>query len=223
MDGFLSYDQIKVHPKYKERTDFTTPWGTFVYAKMPFGMLNAGATFQREMDIAFAEEEYNFVVVYMDDITMFSKSDNDHLKHLKQVFLKCRKFSISLNPKNSNFSMREGKLLGRIISKYGIKIDPDSVDAIQKISIPRNKKEVHPFIGRVNFLRRLVPSFAKILRFITNMLRNASDMKCKLEENNSFNGIKKALIEAPVLISLVFFSLQSTLLVEYYYRKIRKM
>ena len=84
------------------------------------------------------------------------------------------------NPRKSNFAMKEGKLLGHIISKDGIRIDLDRVNDILKVDEPRNKKEVHPFIGRVNFLRRLVPSFAKILRFITNILRNASEMKCKL-------------------------------------------
>ena len=109
---------------------FTTPWGTFMYAKMPFGLMNAGATFQRAMDIAFSEEKDIFVVIYLDDITFFSKYDEQHLQHLERVFLKCRKFGISLNPKKSNFALEEGKLLGHIISKDGIKIDPQRVDAI---------------------------------------------------------------------------------------------
>ena len=86
--------------------------------------------FQREMDIAFSEEEDGFVVIYLDDITVFSKTDQDHLQHLKRVFLKCRKFGISLNPKKYNFDMEEGKLLGHIISEKGIRIDPDRVVAI---------------------------------------------------------------------------------------------
>ena len=104
--------------------------------------MNAGATFQRAMDIDFSEEKDKFVVIYLDDITIFSKSDDQHLQHLKRFFLKCRKFGISLNPKKSNFALEEGKLLGRIISKGGIKIDPQRVDAIQKITIPRTKKEI---------------------------------------------------------------------------------
>ena len=84
----------------------------------------------------------------------------DHLKHTKQVFQKCRKFGISLNPKKSNFVLEKGKLLGNIISKDGIKIDPSRVESIQKIEMPRNKKEVQSFIGRVNFLRRFILNFA---------------------------------------------------------------
>ena len=107
---------------------------------MPFGLMNAGAMFQRAMYIEFVEENDKFVLVYMDGITVYSISDKDHIKHLEKVFLKCRRFSISLNPKKSNFSMQEGKLLGHIISKYGNKIDPDRVKAILKVDIPRNTK-----------------------------------------------------------------------------------
>ena len=90
LDGFSRYNQILVHPKDQEKTTFTTPWGTFVYAKMPFCLINAGATFQREMDIAFSEEKDKFVVIYLDDIIVFFKFDEQHLQHLERVFLKCR-------------------------------------------------------------------------------------------------------------------------------------
>ena len=113
-----------------------------MYAKMPFGLMNASATFQRAMNIAFSEEKDKFLVIYLDGITIFSKSDEQHLQHLERVFLKCRKFGISLNPKKSNFALEKGKLLGHIISKDAIKIDPQRVDAIQKIAIPRTKKEI---------------------------------------------------------------------------------
>ena len=69
-----------------------------MYVKMPFGLMNAGAMFQREMDTSFSEEKDRFVVIYLDDISVYSKNDQDHLEHLKRVFLKCRKFGISLNP-----------------------------------------------------------------------------------------------------------------------------
>ena len=86
-----------------------------MYVKMPFGLMNAGETFQRAMDIAFAKEIHDFLVIYLDDITVFSKTDNEHLDHLRQVFIKCRKFGIFLNLKKSIFGLEEGKLLGHII------------------------------------------------------------------------------------------------------------
>jgi len=130
VDGFSGYNQIMVHLKDQEKTTFTTPWGTFMYEKMPFRLMNAGAAFQRAMDIAFFEERDKILVIYLDDITVFLKSDEEHVAHLLRVFRKCRRFGISLNPMKSNFSMKEGKLLGHIISQEGIRIDPKRVEAI---------------------------------------------------------------------------------------------
>ena len=107
-----------------------------MYVKMPFGLMNAGANFQRAMDIAFSEELGFFIIIYLDDVTMFSKTDEEHLEHLRKVFKKCRKFGISLNPKKTLFGLQEGKLLGHIISEEGIKIDPKRIEAILQISHP---------------------------------------------------------------------------------------
>ena len=151
VDGFLGYNQIAMHPDDKEKTTFTTPWGTFMYDKMPFGLMNTRATFQRAMDIAFVGEKDKFVVIYLDDITVFSQSDDEHLKHLKQTFLKCRKFGLFLNPKKSHFAVQEGKLLGHLVSADGIRIDPERVKAILKISLPRSKKDVQSFMVKSTF------------------------------------------------------------------------
>jgi hypothetical protein len=140
IDGFSGYNQIVVHEDDREKTVFTTPWGTFMYDKMPFGLMNAGATFQRAMDIMFVGERDKFVVIYLDDLMVFSNSDAEHLLHLRQTFEKCRKFGLSLNPKKSHFAMQEGKILGHIVSKEGIKVDPKRVEAIDMINIPRNRK-----------------------------------------------------------------------------------
>jgi hypothetical protein len=131
IDGFSGYNQIFVLHEDREKTTFTTPWGTFMYVKMPFGLMNAEATFQRAMDIAFIREKDKFVVIYLDGITVFSKSDKEHCHHLKRVFMKCRKFGISLHPKKSLFTMKECKLLGHIVSAEGVRIDLSKVKAIQ--------------------------------------------------------------------------------------------
>lgn len=110
-------------------------------------MMNASATFQREMDFTFADEMGHFIFIYLDDIINFSKTYEEHLLHLRRVFEKCRKFGISLNPRKKAFSLQEGKLLGHIISKEGIKIDPSRIEAIIKINLHRNVKEVQSFIG----------------------------------------------------------------------------
>ena len=97
--------------------------------------------------------------------------------------------------------MHEGKILIHILSEGGIKIDPERVEAIQKIDIPRNKKEIQSFIGRMNFLRRFIPNFSEIIKLITNMLKKYVEIKWTPEEKYSFEKIKKTVIEDIVLIS----------------------
>lgn len=171
------------------------------------------------MDIDFVDGKDRFFVIYLDDIQIFSKFIEDHMQHLKIVFEKCRKYGISLNPNKSLFGLEEGKLLGHIISKYGIQIDPSRIEAIQKLDIPRNKKEVQYFLGRINFLRRFIPNLAEILTTITNMLRKDSEIKWDAEERIYLSEVKSSLTHAPVLASpdyikefiTVSFSLEHTI------------
>jgi len=200
LDGYSGYNQILVHEDDQDKTTFTTPWGTFKYAKMSFDLENA--TFQHAMDIAFANEKDVFLVVYLDDVTVFSHSDDEKLHHLRVIFQRWRKFRISLNPKKSLFAMEEGKLLDNIISKDDIQIDPSWVEAIQQIDFPRNKKEIQAFNGKMNSLRRCIPNLAKHLRELTNMLKKDNDVKWFEEARKSFHAIKLALTTTPVLISL---------------------
>jgi hypothetical protein len=171
-----------------------------MYAKMSFGLMNVGATFQRAMDIAFIGEKDKFVVIYMDDIIVFSKSDKAHCHHLEKVFLKCRRFCISLNPKKYLFAMKEGKLLGHILSAEGVRIDPRRVEVIQALSFPRSKKEVQSFLSKINFLRIFISNFVELVKHITTMLRKGGEMKWTTESKNYFGQIKRVVIEAPVLI-----------------------
>jgi hypothetical protein len=153
------------------------------------------------MDIAFIREKDQFVVIYLDDITVFSGSDKEHFHHLRKVFLKCRRFGLSLNPKKSLFAMKEGKLLGHIVSAEGVRIDPRRVKAIQTLSLPMSRKEVQDFLGKINFLRRFVSYFAELVKHITTMLRKGNEVKWTAEPGESFVQIKNELTEAPVLIS----------------------
>ena len=120
LDGFLGYNQVVVHPYDQEKTAFTTPCGTFMYSKMPFGLMKVEATFQRAMEIEFVGEKDKLVLIYLDDITVYSICHHDHLQHLKKVFLKCKRFGILVNPKKSQFALEEGKMLGHIISAVGV-------------------------------------------------------------------------------------------------------
>jgi hypothetical protein len=153
------------------------------------------------MDIDFIGEKENSVVIYLDVITVFSQYDKEHYDHLKRVFLKCRKFGLSLNPKKSLFSMKEGKLLGYIMSAKVVNIDPSRVEAIQALSLHISKKDVQSFLGKINFLRRFVSNFVELVKFITTMLRKGNEIKWTTEYHNSFDKIKNTLTEAPVCIS----------------------
>jgi hypothetical protein len=96
--------------------------------------------------------------------------------------------------------MKEGKLLGHIVSAEGVRIDPSRVEAIRTLSLPRSKKEVQAFLGKINFLRRFASNFVELVKHITTMLRKGNEVKWTVEPRESFSQIKRALTEAPVLI-----------------------
>jgi hypothetical protein len=129
------------------------------------------------MDIAFVGEKDRFVLIYLDDITVFSYSHEYHLLHLRKTFLKFRKYGISLNPKKSHFALREGKLLGHIVSADGVKINLARVEEIQKLSLPRSKKDIQSFLGTINFIRRFIANLVELTKYITCMLRNDYELK----------------------------------------------
>jgi hypothetical protein len=119
---------------------------------MPCRLINARATFQQAMDIAFRGLLGKCVVVYLDDVTIFANNKEDHISHLNKLFNRCRKYDISLNPKKSIFVVDEGNILGFIISKHGMRIEPDRIEAIAKIPRPRNKKSMQLFLRKINLL-----------------------------------------------------------------------
>jgi hypothetical protein len=124
LDGFSGYNQVLLKREDQLKTTFTTPWGTFMYLRMPFGLMNVGATFQRAMDFSFRDLIQKIIEIYQDDLTVVSKERRDHISHLRIVFERCRKYGISLNPKKFVFGIDKGKLLGHIASEGGISIDP---------------------------------------------------------------------------------------------------
>ena len=105
LDGFSGYNQILVSTDDQLKKTFRAPWATYAYRKMPFGLINAGATFQRAMDIDFRWLFNHLVVVYLDDATIFYKCRHDLINHLRKLFERCRKFRVSLNPKKTIFDV----------------------------------------------------------------------------------------------------------------------
>jgi hypothetical protein len=108
---------------------------------------------------------------YQDDLTVYSKIRENHIDHLREVFERCRIFGISLNPKKCLFVVSEGKLLGHIVNKEGIYIDPERVKEINELNPPTSKKGVKSFFGKINFVRRFVPDYATIVKPINLLLK----------------------------------------------------
>jgi ribonuclease HI len=201
LDGFSGYNQVLMSPSDQLKTIFRTPWGTYAYRKMLFGLINVGATFQRAMDIAFRGLINHSVVVYLDDVTVYSKNKNDHLAHLRVVLLRCRKYDISLNPKKSIFAVEHSKLLGFIVSSDGMIIDLERTQVIAKLPPLTSKKSMQSFLGQINFVRRFVPSFSEMVRPLQNLIKKDTHYHWGPTENQAFNDIKKAIIDAPSLMS----------------------
>jgi hypothetical protein len=115
MDGFSGYNQIQIHPADQYKTAFITPWGTFAYCVMPFGLKNAGTTFQRAMTYIF-HDLAAIILAYLDDLTARSKKRTQHLDDLRIIFQRCCQYNIHLNPLKCVFCVTAGRLLGFIIS-----------------------------------------------------------------------------------------------------------
>jgi hypothetical protein len=205
LDGFSGYNQVLMSPSDQLKTTFWTPWGTYAYRKIPFGLINVGATFQRAMDIDFRGIINQSVVVYLDDVTIFSKNKKYHLSHLRSVLEHCRKYGISLNPKKSIFVVDQGKLLGFIVSKNGMMIDPERTQAIANLPPPSSKKSMQSFLGKINFVRHFVPSFSEMVRPLQNMIKKDIVFKWGSQENQAFNAIRQAITEISILNESQFF------------------
>ena len=175
MDGFSGYNQIKMAPKDMEKTTFLAMWETFCYKVMPFGLKNAKTTYQRAMVTMFHDMMNKEIEVYMDDMIAKSQGEDNHMVNLRKWFERLRKFQFKLNPTKCTFGATSEKLLGFVVSKKGIKIDPDKVQVIQDLPPPRTQKKVRSFMGRLNY----------IARFISQMTAKCDPIFKMLQKNNS--------------------------------------
>jgi ribonuclease HI len=200
MDGFSGYNQIKMAEEDKSKTAFVTHWGTFVYDVIPFGLKNAGATYQRAMVTLFHDMIHHEIEVYVDDMIAKSRTAQDHLTDLRKLFQRLKKYQLRLNPNKCAFGVTSGKLLGFIVSGRGIEIDPAKVQAIRSMPAPKTEKEIRSFLGRINYIARFIAQLTATCEPLFKLLRK--DVKIKWTEDcqKAFDKIKEYLLNPPILV-----------------------
>jgi hypothetical protein len=201
LDLTSGYWQIQIDEKDIPKTAFRTPFGHFQWKVMPFGLTNAPATFQSVMNDVFRPHLRDFVVVYLDDILIYSKTEEEHQKHVQIVLdlLRKEKFYACLD--KSTFAQQECKFLGRIISKDGVKVDPRKIEAVRDWPIPKDQHQVRSFLGLANYFRRFIQGFSTLAAPLSALTRAKATYEWTPECHKAFEGIKHALTHAPILVS----------------------
>ncbi|GAU47368.1 hypothetical protein TSUD_403710 [Trifolium subterraneum] len=173
MDAYSGYNQIRMHPEDEEKTAFMTDRANFCYKVMPFGLKNAGATYQRLMDKVFKYEIGKTIEVYVDDMVVKSAREEDHQSSLSKVFRLLRKHDIKLNPEKCSFGVQAGKFLGFMLTRRGIEVNPEKCKAIMEMKSPANAKDVQKLTGRIASLTRFLSCSAdKNLPFFQLLRKN---------------------------------------------------
>ena len=161
MDAFSGYNQIQIEEKYQEKMAFITSRGLFCYKAMPFGLKNVRATYQQLVNKIFHDQIGRNVEVYMDNMLVKSKKDEDHLADLKETFQALRRYNMKLNPTKCVFRVSSGKFLGFMVSQRGIEANPDKIKAILEMSPPKTVKEVQSLTGKAAALNRFISRSTK--------------------------------------------------------------
>ncbi|MFS8007463.1 putative nucleotidyltransferase, Ribonuclease H [Helianthus anomalus] len=202
LDCYKGYHQVQMAVQDEDKTAFRTPTGLYCYTKMPFGLKNAGATYQRLMNETFSDAIGKYIEVYMDDLVIMSKEESMMLANIQKTFNTLRSVSIKLNPAKCSFGMEEGKFLGFIVTKDGFKVNPEKVQAIERMPSPSNIKDMQKLARRLAALNRFLANHAaKSFPFIKT-LRNCmkkSQFQWTPEAEGAFREMKDCLIKLPTL------------------------
>uniref|UniRef100_A0A2N9F1L3 Uncharacterized protein n=1 Tax=Fagus sylvatica TaxID=28930 RepID=A0A2N9F1L3_FAGSY len=191
----------KMAEEDKSKTAFVTHWGTFVYDVMPFGLKNAGATYQRAMVTLFHDMIHHEIEVYVDDMIAKSRTAQDHLTDLRKLFQRLKKYQLRLNPNKCAFGVTSGKLLGFIVSgRRNSRLIPQRFQAIRSMPAPKTEKEIRSFLGRINYIARFIAQLTATCEPLFKLLRK--DVKIKWTEDcqRAFDKIKEYLLNPPILV-----------------------
>ncbi|KAI3758461.1 hypothetical protein L6452_06024 [Arctium lappa] len=199
MDAYSGYNQILMYSDDQEKTAFMTDKGIYCYKVMPFGLKNAGSTYQRLVNMMFKEHLGKTMEVYIDDMLVKSKHANDHIGHLKQSFDILREYKMKLNPTKSSFGVRAGKFLGYMVTRRGIEANPDQIKAIVELKSPRNFKEVQRLTGRIAALNRFISRSSDRCHLFYNVLRKNKGFEWNEKHEEALQQLKKYMMSPPFL------------------------
>ena len=189
-DGYSGYFQIEIAAKDQENTTFTCPFGTYAYRRMPFGLCNSPATFQRCMLNIFSDLVERIMEVHMDDITVYRGSFEECLINLETVMHRCIEKNLVLNWEKYHFMVSQGIVLGPIISEKGIEVDEAKIDLISKLPSPTNIKTVRKFLGHAGFSRRFIMDFSKIVKPLYKLLEKDAKLFGMQAAKRDFRSLK---------------------------------
>ncbi|KAF5809903.1 putative nucleotidyltransferase, Ribonuclease H [Helianthus annuus] len=201
LDGFSGNFQIPIAPEDQEKTTFTCPYGTYAYRRMPFGLCNAPATFQRCMIAIFQDMVESSMEVFMDDFSLYGSSFDQCLMNLEKMLKRCVETQLMLNWEKCHFMVTEGIVLGHKISRAGIEVDRVKIDTISQLPPPTSVKSVRSFLGHAGFYRCFIKDFSKITRPMTRLLEKDISFVFDEECLKAFEFLKEKLVSAPILVS----------------------
>ena len=193
------YHQIRMKEGDEWKTAFKTKYGLYEWLVMPFGLTNAPSTFMRLMNHALHAFIGRFVVVYFDDILVYSKNLDEHINHLHCVLAVLRKEKLYANLKKCSFCMDKVVFLGYVVSAKGIEVDEEKVKAIKEWPTPKSITEVRSFHGLASFYRRFVKDFSTLAAPLTEIVKKSVGFKWGSEQDRAFIEIKERLCGAPLL------------------------
>jgi hypothetical protein len=199
LDALSGFLQLEMAPEDVEKTGFRTHLGLFHFLRMPFGLRNGPAIFQRIMQEILSPYLWLFCLVYIDDIVVYSKSFEDHLEHLDQVLGAIEQSGITLSPKKCHMFYSSILLLGHKVSRLGLSTHEEKVRAILDLKPPTKISELQTFLGMIVYFSAFIPYYASIARPLFHLLRKDTPWRWEEHEHHTFEAAKEALRSSPVL------------------------
>ncbi|CAL9021010.1 unnamed protein product [Prunus brigantina] len=218
MDAYSGYNQIFMDPADSEHTAFITDHGLYCYNVMPFGLKNAGATYQRLVNRIFAKHIGGIMEVYVDDMLVKSRTTGGHLENLALMFSILKDYRMRLNPTKCAFGLSSGKFLGFMISQRGIEANPEKIKAIIDMETPKTQKDIQSLTGRVAALTRFISRATdKCVPFFKALKGDKHHITWTPECDQAFQDLKNCMSKAPLLskplpgeVLLLYLSVSST-------------